>query len=148
MSIDTYLERSFASAGDRLNRGRFLRRTGLALGAIAGYSVVTQPASATHCGANYGRCDGCLCCGQYDGCSDETGLYCGNRPSGCFVNTGKWSACCGTERYDWWDCCFMSDGGGCCGAGGSPGNCTGGSCTSWCGSCYRCTFRIIVAGGC
>ncbi len=153
-TLDRRLDGVFQSFGERVSRRGLLRRAAVVAGAVAGYSTVTEAASGSHCGANWGACGGKLCCGQYDGCSDETGYYCGSRVDGCTLTTAKWSRCCSGERYDWWDCCWASNSGGPCpNPPGSPAGDVGcASCAGTCGaaycSYYRCSFRIIVSNAC
>jgi hypothetical protein len=156
-SLDKRLEGTFAAAGERLSRSSLLKRAAVVAGSVAGYGAVTQTAlgAPSQCGASWGACGGQLCCGCYSGCTCQgSAFYCGNRPAGCSVQTAKWSRCCNSYwRYDWWDCGFFRDTGGCCGAGGSPsGSMDCSTCVNGCNAayvnCYRCTFRIIVGGGC
>jgi len=151
--LDRHLDRRFAALGDRVDRGALFKRAGIITASALGFGVAVEEAGAvpSKCANNFGRCNGCLCCGDYNGCKPETPYYCGYTPAGCYKTTDWWGACCNSYwRYEWWDCCFrVSGSGGPCGAGGSPSNCTSGSgCDSYCGSGYRCTFRVIVANGC
>ena len=148
---------AFQRAGDVLDRRRLLRRVGGVIGAAGAISLWSGSARAaretpSQCGSDYGRCDGCLCCGAYDGCLSTSGYYCGNTPSGCTKHSLGWSACCnGYWNYTWWDCCFSSNAGGCCNPSQCGHYCSGGSgCVAYCngGNCYCCTFRTITANGC
>jgi hypothetical protein len=153
--LDEQLEGTFSWLGEKLDRRRALRRAAGLTGAIAGFGMAADVARATpsQCGDNFGRCGGCLCCCSYNGCQGSTGFYCGNTPSGCSKHSANWSACCNHYwLYAWYDCCFSSNSGGCC----TPSQCSatccqgGSGCRVYCngGSCYCCSFRVIVAGGC
>lgn len=152
--LDEHLEGTFSWLGEKLDRRRALMRAAGLTGAIAGFGIAADVARATpsQCGDNFGRCDGCLCCCNYDGCLSSTGYYCGNTPSGCSKHSLNWSACCNSYwLYAWYDCCFSSNTGGCCKPSQCGSCCSSGSgCTVYCnsGRCYCCTFRVIVANGC
>jgi hypothetical protein len=153
--LDERLQSAFASVGDTLSRRNLLRRAAVVAGAVAGYTTATPAARADHnepCGNEHGFCGGYLCCGCYRGCTCRGETYhCGCRVSGvAYVLTAKWSKQCGCDRYDWWDCGYFNDFGGCANVGGCPGAFLG--CSSSCPDpcytayvdCYRCTFRVVV----
>lgn len=151
--LDKRLDRSFALVGEKVSRSGLLRRVGVVGAGALGFGVGADSALAApaKCSNNFGRCNGCLCCGDYGGCKPESPYFCGNTPAGCYKTTDSWSRCCNSYwRYEWWDCCFRKDGTQtACGAGGSPSNCSSTQgCSSYCGAGYRCTFRLIVANGC
>ena len=154
--LDKRLEGVFLTLGDRFNRSGLFKRAAVFAGTVVGAGALSQQAIAAPCGDQWGACEGLLCCNCYDGCKCRgSAYYCGDRPAGCYVQTAKWSRCCqGTYRYDWYDCGFLVTGSNaCCNAGGSPGLQTGcSSCIQTCGfpyvPCYRCTFRVLVGGGC
>ena len=150
-ALDKRLNQTFASLGDTLSRATFLKRASVLTAAVVGVGAAAETATAAPslCADNHGRCNGCLCCGDYNGCRPETPYYCGYTPSGCGKYTGRWTACCNSYwLYEWWDCCFRTSGGSCCNGVQGRSNCVSGSCPSWCGGCYWCTFRIITANGC
>lgn len=151
--LDRHLDKAFTVVGDRCSRTGLFKRAAVLAGVFVGYGATSRDALAqpSQCGDTWGACGGGLCCGQYDGCSDETGFFCGNTPSGCTKSTGHWCRCCnGYWRYDWWDCCFRAGDGSCCRspASGLPcSTCEDGCGVSYC-ACYACSFRIIVGNGC
>jgi hypothetical protein len=159
MRLDERIENSFVYIGDRFPRKGLLKRGAVAVGAAMGYETSTAEASPyppLQCANTWGACGGVLCCGAWSGCIATTPYHCGNRPAGCYVDTGHWSRCCnGYWLYQWVDCCFLrSDGSGCCGSGGDPdgGSVGCSTCVATCNAaycgCYRCSYRAITANAC
>jgi hypothetical protein len=157
--LDTKLEDTFVTLGNRFSRSGLFKRAAVMAGAVAGYGTVTEIAGAAPCGDQYGACGGMLCCGCYDGCKCQGSQYfCGCRdwPGSpiAYVTTNYWSKCCGSYRYDWWDCGYFKSDGSCAGAGGCPSvsldcsSCAPNPCNYAYVNCYRCTFRVIVTNGC
>ena len=154
--LDKRLDSTFLYVGEHLTRSNLLKRAAVVAAAVPGYSAVSaKEAAAGHCADTWGACDGFLCCDCYNGCKCRgEPYYCGCRVSPTsYVQTAAWSRCCGSERYDWWDCGYHKSDGSCAGVGGCPGRriyCN--TCDDICGqpyvSCYRCTFRVIVANAC
>jgi hypothetical protein len=163
-AIDSRLDATFQRLGERLTRRSLI---GVIAGSLfGGWSTSTAWADGGEppidggggggypCGTSFGRCNGCLCCGNPWGCSDTTSYYCGNTPSGCTKTTASWLRCCTDSQgahwtYGWWDCCF-SNPYGCCTNGGQGAPqcgqaCTSAPCVSYC-SCYCCTFVVVYAG--
>jgi hypothetical protein len=156
--FDKHLDRTFDSLGARFTRTGLFKRAAVVAGAVTGFGLAPQGAIASHtpCGAEWGACEGILCCGCYNGCKCRGEAYfCGCRGLASYVKTANWSRCCGTTRYDWYDCGYFNSNGTCYGGGGCPSYMLGcGSCNppSQCGlayvSCYRCTFRVTVDNAC
>lgn len=139
----------FGALGEKMNRSRLIKLAGAATATIAGIGVTAKDAFADGpCGDDYGRCNGCLCCGSYTGCPGGPAT-----PEFCTASIGSWTQCCVSGgnwwTYTWTDYCYtyISGGGDCSGrASGCGQSCTSGSCTSYCGTGYCCTVRTIAQG--
>lgn len=155
--LDRHIEANFLSVAGKLPRRGLLRSVAVATGVALGFDAASADAfPPPECANTWGACGGILCCGAWAGCIAESPYHCGDRPAGCFVQTGHWSRCCNQYwLYQWVDCCFLkSSDGSCCGAGGDPegGSVGCATCSGTCGvaycNCYRCSYRAITANGC
>lgn len=148
--LDALINESLSRFGTVGTRRSFLRRAGAATISIASFGAFAHSARAqgsnpniVGCDDNFGRCNGCLCCGALGGCPGGPAV-----PSGCYETTGSWYACCGSYTFRWTDHCYYhsSNGTPCSPSSGCGQSCTSGSCTSYCGSGYCCTTRSVTFG--